>query len=175
MFQHVCFNHLPYKHAIIQENVPLFGGVLRNSHPWFFCCPIMAKGAILAMIHGQNGGFGHDGTTKKSRVRTPPNNDRNIPFHALFQIDQNWSRCSCISSACRFCPENMKKPSKSAFFRFFDYKIFISYQDGPKCTKWPTWPLEVCGDRRAYVVLISNTLSLRQLTFKSSCSPKFLK
>jgi hypothetical protein len=25
------------------------------------------------------------GTTKKSRVRTPPNNDGNIPFHSLFQ------------------------------------------------------------------------------------------
>ena len=92
---------------------------------------------------------------------------RSIPS---FKIDQNWSRCSCISSACRFCPENMKKPSKSAFFRFFDYKIFISYQDGPKCKKWPTWPLVVCGVCRAYVVFISNTLSLRHLTLKWSCS-----
>ena len=92
---------------------------------------------------------------------------RSIPS---FKIDQNWSRCSCISSACRSCPENMKKPSKSAFFRFFDYKIFISYQDGPKCTKWPTWALVVCGVCRAYVVFISNTWSVRQLTFKWSCS-----
>ena len=80
------------------------------------------------------------------------------------------SKCFRISSACRSRPENIKKPPKTAFFRFFDDKNFISSQDGPQCTKWPTWPLEVCGDRRAYVVFISNTLSLRQMTFKWSCS-----
>ena len=127
----------------------------------FFVVPLRGPpGAILAIMGQQKNQACVPRQTMMEIFRSIPS----------FKIDQNWSRCSCISSACRSCPENMKKPSKSAFFRFFDYKIFISYQDGPKCTKWPTWPLVVCGVCRAYVVFISNTWSVRQLTFKWSCS-----
>ena len=70
----------------------LFGGVRMLD---FFVVPLWPKRPPVAPAGATGGHFGHDGTTKKSRVRTPPNNDGNIPFHSLFQ---SWSKLVKSSS-----------------------------------------------------------------------------
>lgn len=94
---------------------------------------------------------------------------RSIPSFKLIKIDQD---VPVYHRHVDLVQKTWKNRQKAHFsdFSITKFSYLVSYQDGPKCTKWPTWPLVVCGVCRAYVMFISNTWSVRQLTFKWSCS-----